>query len=116
MLDLGRTSFAISPEAAKGFPIPDVKWVIPGRASDFGCRKLNIAGLFSIPLVLSFGQHRILDEQDHTWEVIKTSSEYDALIPARYLNKHKDQGITPGHLHFPFCSTARIGHGTLHPE
>lgn len=47
---------------------------------------------------------------------MKTSSDYDALLPAWYLKKHKAQGITKGHFTFPLCSTARIGHGKIHPE
>jgi len=47
---------------------------------------------------------------------MKTSSEYDALIPAWYLNKHKAQGITEGRLHFPMCSAECFGHRKIHPE
>jgi len=47
---------------------------------------------------------------------MKTSAEYDALIPAWYPNKHKAQGITEGKLHFPLCSEACFGHNKIHLE
>jgi len=47
---------------------------------------------------------------------MKTSSEYDALTPAWYVNQHKAQGIMEGCLHFPMCSEKCIGHGKIHPE
>jgi hypothetical protein len=96
ILDLVSTSFAISPEAAKVFRVPVVKRQIPARASDVGGTKIITEGLFTIPLGLSFRNHRTVDENDHAFEVMKTLSEYDALIPAWYLNKHKAQGITEG--------------------
>jgi len=104
MLDLGSTSFVISPQAAKAYKIPVVKREIPAKASDVGGSRIVTEGLFTIPLGLSFGNHRTLDNQDHAFEVMKTSSDYDTLIPAWYLNKHKAQGITEGKLHFPLCS------------
>jgi len=36
MLDLGSTSFVISPDAAKAYRIPVVKRTIPAKASDVG--------------------------------------------------------------------------------
>jgi hypothetical protein len=116
MLDLECTSFVISPEATKAFQIPVVKRKIRARASDVGGIITPTAGLFTIPLRLSFGNHRTSDEKDHALEVIKTSSEYDALIPAWYLNKHKAQGITEGCLHFSMCSENCFGHGKIDPE
>jgi len=61
MLDLGSTSFALSPEAAKAFIIPLVKRKIPGRASDVGGRKIPTEGLFTVPLGISFRNHRTFD-------------------------------------------------------
>jgi len=116
MLDLGSTSFVISPQAAKAYQIPVGKQEIPAKAPDVGGSRITTEGLFTVPLGLSFGNHRTLDSKDHAFEVMKTSSEYDALIPAWYLNKHKAQGITEGKLHFPLCSEACFGHGKIHPE
>ena len=42
--------------------------------------------------------------------------EYDVLIPACYLEKHKAQGTTYGHLHFTECEDQCYGHGKKHPE
>jgi hypothetical protein len=116
MLDLGSSSFIISPQAAKAYKIPVEKREIPARASDIGGSRIVTEGLFTIPLGLSFGNHRTLDDKDHAFEVMKSSSEYDVLIPAWYLRKHKAQGITEGKLHFPLCSESCLGHGKMHPE
>jgi hypothetical protein len=45
-----------------------------------------------------------------------TSEDYDCLIPAWYLEKHKAQGTTRSHLHYPYCDSQCFGHGKLHPE
>jgi hypothetical protein len=82
MLDLESTSFVISPEAAKAFRIPVVKRIVPARASEVGGTNIKTEGLFTIPLGLSFGNHRTFDEKAHAFEVVKISSEYDALVPA----------------------------------
>jgi len=103
MLGLGSTSLVISPEAAKAYRIPVVKRVIPAMASDVGGRDIITEGLFKVPLGLSFGNHRTLDEKDHAFEVMVTSSAYDALISVWYLHKHKARGITEVRLHFPLC-------------
>jgi hypothetical protein len=116
MLDLGSTSFVISPEATNSFKIPVVKRNIPTKTSDVGGTKLKTEGLYSIPLSLSFGNHRTYDVKDHAFEVMKTSSQYDALIPAWYLEKHKADGTTAGHLHFPSCSKTCFGHNRLRPD
>jgi len=116
MLDLGSTSFVISPEAAKAFGIPVVKRVLPTRVSDVGGKKIDTEGLHTIPLGLSFGNHRPFVEKDHAFEVMKTSSQYDALIPAWYLQKHKAEGMTAGHLHFLFCSETCFSHQKLRPD
>jgi hypothetical protein len=78
----GSTSFVLSLEAMKAVRIPVVKRKIPARASDVGRRKISTEGLFTIRLGLSFGNHRTWNEKDHPFEVMKTSSDYDALIPA----------------------------------
>jgi hypothetical protein len=115
MMDLGSTSLVISPEAANGIRVPVVKREIPARESDVGGTTITTEGLFTIPLGLSFENHRTSD-MDQAFEVIKTLSEYDALIPAWCLNNHKAQGITVGRLHFPMCPEKCFGHGKIHPE
>jgi len=57
--------------------------------------------LFTIPSRLSFGNHRTFNKKHHASEVMKTWSEYNALIPAWDWNQQKAQGITEGQLHFP---------------
>jgi hypothetical protein len=47
---------------------------------------------------------------------MKTSSEYDALIPAWYLEKHKAEGTTAGQLHVPFCKKTCFGYSKLRPD
>jgi hypothetical protein len=116
MLDLGSTSFVISPEATKAFRIPVVKRNVPTRTSDVGGKRINTEGLYTVPLGLSFGNHRTYDAEDHAFEVMKTSSQYDALIPAWYLDKHRAEGTTAGHLHFPHCKESCFGHDKLRPE
>jgi hypothetical protein len=89
MLDLGSTSFVISPEAAKAFSIPEVTRTELIKARDFSCSNLKTVGLFTIPLRVSFGSHHSYDENDHTLKVMQTSADYDTLLPASYLEKHK---------------------------
>jgi len=103
MLDLGSTSFVISPEGAKAFSIPVVLRPKPVKAGDVSGSKLKTEGLFTVPVRLSFGNHRSDDEDDHAFELFKTSADYDALIPAWYLEKHNARGTTTSHLHFPHC-------------
>jgi len=116
MLDLGSTSFVISPEATKAFKIPVVKRNLPVKTSDVGGSRIKTEGLYTVPLGLSFGNHRTFDEKDHAFEVMKTSSQYDALIPAWYLEKHKAEGTTAGHLHFPCCNDSCFGHQKMRPD
>jgi len=116
MLDLGSTSFVISPEAAKAFSIPVVSRPQPVKAGDVSGSQLKTEGLFTVPLGVSFGNHRSFDEDSHAFEVIKPSGDYDALIPAWYLEKHKARGTTTSHLHFPHCSQECYNHGKIHPE
>ena len=72
MLDLGSTSFVISPEAAKAFSIPVVKRLQPFKSGDVSGKKLETENLFTVPLGISFGNHRSYDDADHAFEVIKT--------------------------------------------
>jgi len=116
MLNLGSTSFVISPEAAKAFSIPVVKRLTPIKPGDVSGTTLKTENLFTIPLGVFFGNHRSYNEQDHAFEVMKTSQDYDALIPAWYLEKHKARGMTTSHLHFPHCPTECYNNGKLHPE
>jgi len=116
MLDLGSTSFVISPEAAKAFSICVVLRPKPAKAGDVSGSQLKTEGLFTVPLGVSFDNHRSFDEDSHAFEVIKTSGDYDALIPAWYLEKHKARGTTTSHLHFPHCPQECYNHGKIHPE
>jgi len=116
MLDLGSTSFVISPEAAKVFSIPVVSRPRPAKAGDVSGSQLETGGLFTVPLGVSVCNHRSHDEDDHAFEVIKTSGDYDALIPAWYLEKHMARGINTSHLHFPHCPQKSYNHGKIHPE
>ena len=88
----------------------------PRIASDIGGRTIPTEGLFAVPWGFSFRNHRTLDENDHPFEIMKTSADHEASIPAWYLNQHQAQGITTGHLYFPNCSSNCFGHGLLHPE
>src|SRR5258708_5540007 len=54
MLDLGSTSFVISPNAAKAFKIPVVKRMKQVQTKDVTGRKIHTDGLFTVPLGLSF--------------------------------------------------------------
>jgi hypothetical protein len=101
MLDLGSTSFVISPEAAKAFSIPVVKGPHPIKSGDVSGNNLTTENLFLVPLEVSFGNHRSFDEKDHAVEVIRTSGDNDALIPAWYSEKPKARGTTTSHLHCP---------------
>jgi hypothetical protein len=116
MLDNGSTSFVISPEAAKAYAIPVVKRPRPISTGDASGNNMETETMFTIPLGLSFGNHPSYDEEDHAFEVRKTAGDYDALIPAWYLQKHKAQGTTTSHLHFPHCSSECYNHGKIHPE
>jgi len=116
MLNLGSTLFVISPEAAKAFRMPVVERTKTVKLADVTGREIETEELFTISLGLSFGNHRSYDKKDHAFEVMKTSQDYDCLIPAWYLEKHKARETTTSHLHFPHCSGECYGHGTIHPE
>jgi hypothetical protein len=57
MLDLGSTSFVISPDAAKAFSIPAVKRLQPVKSGDVSGNNVRTENLFTIPLGVSFGNH-----------------------------------------------------------
>jgi hypothetical protein len=116
MLNLGSTSFVISPEATKVFKIAVVRRNVPTRTSDVGGKMTETKGLHTVPLGLSCGNHRTYDIKDHAFKVMKTSSQYAALIPASYLEKHKAEEITAGHLHFPYCRETCFRHDKLRPD
>jgi len=116
MLDVGSTSFVISPNAAKAFRIPVVRRTKKIRSNDVTGREIVTDGLYMVPLGLYFGNHHSYDKEDHAFEVMKTCDDYDCLIPARYLEKHRAEGTTTSHLHFPHCSTGCYGHEKIHPE
>jgi len=56
------------------------------------------------------------DDNNHAFEVMETSQDYDCLKPAWYLEKHTAQGTTTSHLHFPHCSAECYGQGKIYPE
>jgi len=116
MLDLGSTSFVISPEVAKAFAIPVVKRPKPIKSGDVSATNLKTKNLVTVPLGILFGNHQSYNENDYAFEVIITSGDYDALIPAWYLEKHKARGTTTSHLHFPHCQSESYNHGKIHPE
>jgi len=116
MLDRGSTSFVLSPQAAKAFQIPVIKRTKKVKCKDIGGKKIEVEGRFIVPLGLSFGNHRSYDEENHAFEVMQTSQDYDALLPAWYLEEHKAAGTTTSHLHFPHCQQKCFTHGKFHPE
>jgi hypothetical protein len=71
-----------SPEAAKVFSIRVVKRSLPITTGDVSGNHLGTENLFTVPLGISFGNHRSYNEDDYAFEVVKTSGDYDALIPA----------------------------------
>jgi hypothetical protein len=103
MLDVRSTSFVISPKSAKPFAILVVKRAWPVKSGDISTTDLNTDNLFMIPLVVTVGNHGLYNEEDYVFEVIKTFGDDDALLPARYLEKHKARGMTTSHLHCPHC-------------
>jgi len=116
MLDLGSTSIVISPKAVKAFQIPVVRRITKVRSADVTGRGITTEGHYTVPLGLCFGNHRTYDENNHAFEVMKTSADYDCLIPAWYLEKRKASGTTMSHLHFPHCGPQCFCHGRIHPK
>jgi hypothetical protein len=113
---LGSTSFVISPEAAKAFSVPIVKRPMPNKSGDVSGTDSETKNGITVPLRLLFANHRSFNEEDHTFEVIKTTGDYDALIPAWYLENHKARRTTTSHLHSPHCQPECYNHGKIHPE
>jgi len=111
MLDLGSISFVISLNAAKAFKIPGVKRLKRIQSEDVTGLQFVTEGLYTILLGLSFGNHQTFIEEVHAFEVMETLKDYDCLIPAWYLEKHKTRGTTTSHLHFPHCGSQCYGHG-----
>jgi hypothetical protein len=102
ILHLGSTSFVISPNATKAFKIP-VSITKRVQYKDLTGREIVMDGLYMIPLRLFFGNRHSCDPEYQAFEVMKTSDDYDCLMPAWYLEKHKARGTTTCHLHFPHC-------------
>lgn len=75
ILDLGSTSFIISPEAAKAFCIPVVKRIRPIRTKDVSGKEISTEGLFTVPLGQSCGKHRFYDEENQAFKVSKTAGD-----------------------------------------
>jgi len=109
-------SFLISPNAAKAFKIPVVKRTKTVASNDASGQENITEGLCTLPLGSSFGNHRFYDSDDNAFKVISTSNDYDCLIPAWYLEKHKALGTTTSHLHCPYCGPQCFGHGKMHPK
>lgn len=65
---------------------------------------------------LSIRNHRSYDENTHAFEVLLTSSEYDCLITAEYVEEYKPRGTMTSHLDCPHCDRKCYGHGKIHPE
>ena len=78
ILDLGSTSFTISPQCAKVFKIPVVKRKKNINAKDFSGKSVGLPNVYTIPLGLAFGNHRTLE----MFEVVLMHADYDVLIPA----------------------------------
>jgi hypothetical protein len=116
MLDMGSTSFVISPEETKAFSIPVVNR--PIRIKSWGVlgNHPKTENLFMVALGVSFRNHRPYNEEDHGFEIIWTSGDYDVLIPAWYLEKHQARGTTTSHLHIPHCQPECYTHRSIHPE
>jgi hypothetical protein len=57
MLDLGSTSFTISPECAKAFKIPVAQRKHTIKATDFRGNKVSLPGMYTVPLGFAFGNH-----------------------------------------------------------
>jgi hypothetical protein len=116
MLYLGSTYFVISPEAANAFSIPGVIRPRPIKSGDVSGNNLKTENLIPVALGLSFDNHRSYNEKDHAFQVIMTSGDYDAPIPASYFERHKALGTTTSCLHFHHCKAECYNHREIHPE
>jgi len=101
MLVLGSTSFVISPNASKAFKILVVQRTKKVKSKDVTGREILTAGLYTIPLGFSFGNHCSDNPDDHAFEAIAKSADYDSVIRVWYLEKYNARGTATSHLHFP---------------
>jgi hypothetical protein len=116
MLDVGITSLVISPEAAKALSIPVIRRPWPIKSGDVSGNTLQTENLFTVPLGISFGNYSSYDEEHDAFQGMKTSGDYDPLIPVLYLEKHKARRTKTSHLHFPPCQSDWYNFGKIHPE
>lgn len=116
MLDLGSTSFNISPNPAKVFKVPVVRRRMKVQSKVVTGRVIVTEDIYTIPLGLSFGNHRSYDEEDYAFQGMKTRDDYDCVTAAWYVEKHKESGMTTSHKHFPHCSSCCYRHDKIHPE
>jgi hypothetical protein len=116
MVHLGSTAFHIWPEAAKSFSIAVISRLRPVDCWDGSVTNLKTENLFTVPLGILFGNHQLYNNEDHPFELITTSGDYDALIPAWYFEKQNARKTTTSHLHFPHFQSACYNHGKIHPE
>jgi hypothetical protein len=93
-----------------------VKRSKPIKSGDVSRNKLRTENQFTVPLGISFGNHGTYNKEDHAFEVIPTSGDYDALIPVWYFEKPQARGATTSHLHFPHCPAECYNHQKIHPE
>jgi hypothetical protein len=70
MVDLGRTSFFISPDTAKAFSIPVIKRTEAVKTAEVSRRNIATKRLFMVPVGVSFVNHHAYDEIDSAFEVI----------------------------------------------
>lgn len=114
MLDLGSTSCGISPGAAKTFAIPVVKRPLPMKSGDVSETSLKTENLFTVLLGISFSNYPSYNKEDYASEPIKSSKDYDAFIPAWYLEKHQAGRTTTNPLHLPHCPSECNNDGKIH--
>jgi len=101
MLDLGSTSFVISPNATEAFKIPVVRRTIKVKSKNVTGRDIIMDSLETFPLRLSFCNHCSYNPEDHAFEVMATSKYDDCYIPVWYLKKHNARGTTTSHQYLP---------------
>jgi len=95
-------------------PVPNRK--CEAVASVFEGTKMRMDGLYTIPLEVSFGNHRFYDITDHVFKVIKLSYNDNVQIPAQYVPHHNPEETHTWHWWFPQCVNDFIGHGNLYPQ
>jgi len=116
MLDLGSMSFIISTDATRAFSIRLGRRDKHLKPNDISRNNLKTEGLLTLGLAVTCPNHWSHDKEDHAFQVIQTSGDYNASISAWYLEKHKAIGRTTSHLHFPHCPPACYGYGKIPPE